>query len=269
MPRIQVNGIQIYYEIHGQGDPLVLIMGLHQNSGWWYRQLPALSERFRVIIFDNRGAGRTDIPETDYSIRLFADDTAGLIQALGLGSVHVLGVSMGGFIAQELAINYPDLVRTLILGCTSCGGPRAVVMGPERMAQFLDAAGLTEEQIVRRNFDLFFSDGFVRDNPDKIEQFVQISLKYVQPAHAFVRQFTACGRHDTTDRLGAISAPTWIVAGDDDPLIPSENSRILQELMPEAALTLYPGLRHVFFIEDPDRFNNDVLAFIDRHSSRL
>jgi len=114
MSGLKVNGIDIYYEIHGQGDPLVLIMGLRRNTEWWYPQIPTLSVHFRVIAFDNRGVGRSGKPEMDYSIRLFADDTAGSMDAMGIDSAHILGVSMGGYIAQELAINYPDRVRRLM-----------------------------------------------------------------------------------------------------------------------------------------------------------
>ena len=118
MPKQKVNRIEIYYEMHGQGDPLVLIMGLRRNAEWWYRQIPTLSKHFQVLVFDNRGAGRTDKPKMDYSIRLFADDTAGLMEALGIREANILGVSMGGYIAQELALNYPDRVKRLVLGCT-------------------------------------------------------------------------------------------------------------------------------------------------------
>ena len=111
MPKIKANGIDLYYEIHGRGDPLVLIMGLRRNAEWWYCQIPTLSEHFQVLVFDNRGAGRSDQPDGDYSISLFADDTAALMKGLGLSSAHVLGISMGGYIAQELAINYPEMVQ--------------------------------------------------------------------------------------------------------------------------------------------------------------
>ncbi len=161
-----VNGIDIYFEIHGSGPPLVLIMGLRRNAEWWWRQIPELSKHFTVIAFDNRGAGRSDKPETDYSIRLFADDTAGLMEFLNIPRAHILGISMGGYIAQEFAINYPDKVNGLILGCTSCGGNRAVSMSEDRIEKFQAIEGLTPEQILRNNMDLYFSDRFVREHPE-------------------------------------------------------------------------------------------------------
>ena len=121
MPTVKVNGINLYYEVSGQGHPLILIMGLRRNISWWYRQMPELSRHFTVIAFDNRGAGRSDKPVMEYSIGLFADDTAGLMNALDIKNAHVLGISMGGYIAQELAIRHPEMVRSLVL-VNSIGG---------------------------------------------------------------------------------------------------------------------------------------------------
>lgn len=261
MPMADVNDIRMYYEIHGAGDPLVLIMGLRRNAEWWYRQIPGLSRHFRLLVFDNRGAGRSDKPETDYSIRMFADDTARLMDVLGMERAHILGVSMGGYIAQELAINHPEKIDRLIIGCSGCGGERAVLMSAERMERFMANKGLTPEQILRKDMDIFFSDAFVRDNPRFIEDFVEISMRHYQPAHAFFRQWDACQRHDTADRLGIIRAPTLLMTGDDDPLVPPENSRILKELIPHASLVTFPGRRHCFFIEVADEFNRRAMDF--------
>jgi pimeloyl-ACP methyl ester carboxylesterase len=257
----RVNDIDICFEIHGSGPPLVLIMGLRRNAEWWYQQIRELSKHFTTIVFDNRGAGRTDKPQMDYSIRLFAEDTAGLMNFLGIPRAHILGISMGGYIAQELAINYPDKVNGLILGCTSCGGRRAVHMSEERTNKFKANKGLTPEEILRKDMDLYFSDRFIRENPAWIEEFVNISLRYYQPADAFFRQFNACLNHDTVDRVSEISSPTVIMTGDDDPLVPSANSLILKELMPDADLELFAGCRHCFFMEDYALFNSSVVRF--------
>ncbi len=265
MPMVNVNDIEMYYEIHGQGEPLVLIMGLRRNAEWWYRQIPHLSQHFTVLAFDNRGAGRSDKPREEYSIRLFADDTAELMEAVGIRRAHVLGVSMGGYIAQELAINYSEKIRRLILGCTSAGGEGAVRMTPERLVTFTANEGLTPEQILRKDMDIFFSDKFVRENPQKIEEFVEISFRHYQPAFAFFQQFDACQKHDTADRVGRIAAPTLIMTGDDDLLVPPENSHILKELMPSSELILFPRCRHCFFLEAADEFNEKAIAFFKAH----
>jgi pimeloyl-ACP methyl ester carboxylesterase len=262
MPTVRANGIEIYYELHGQGDPLVLIMGLRRNTEWWYRQLPALSQHFTVLAFDNRGAGRSDKPAADYSIPLFADDTAALMTALGIEDAHVVGISMGGYIAQELAVNHPEKVGTLVLGCTGAGGETAAVMSPEAMKKFTANRGLSPEEILRKDMEIYFSDRFIREHPEEIEEFVEISLRYYQPPDAFLRQFAACRAHDTADRLHRTKVPTLIVSGDDDPLVPPENSRILKRLIPHAELLFVPGGRHCFFMEMSDRFNRAVVDFL-------
>jgi len=261
MPVISINDCKIYYEIHGQGDPLLLIMGLRRNLEWWYCQLPVLAEQFQVIVFDNRGAGRSDKPVMEYSIRLFAEDTAGLMDALGLNSAGILGYSMGGYIAQELALNYPDRVNKMILASTGCGGDRAVLMSSERLEKFQANAGLKPEEILRKDMDIYFSDKFVEQNSAMIEEFIEISLRHYQPADAFFRQFDACLRHDTVDRLNHLTVPTLIMTGDDDPLVPPENSHVLKELIPNAELFVFPGGRHCVMIEESDRYNQKVIDF--------
>jgi pimeloyl-ACP methyl ester carboxylesterase len=261
MPKQKVNGIEIYYELHGQGDPLILIMGLRRNVEWWYCQIPTLSNHFKVLSFDNRGAGRSDKPKADYSIRLFADDTTELMRALHIKRAHILGISMGGYIAQELAINHPERVRSLVLGCTGAGGERVVLMSPERLKKFTANEGLTSQQILRKDIDIYFSDRFIEGQSEKIEEFIKVSLRYYQPLDAFERQFAACLKHDTINRLNNITVPTLIMSGDDDPLVPPENSRILKELIPHAELIFFPGKRHCFFIEEAAQFNQEVLGF--------
>jgi len=264
MPTLNVNGIEMYYQMHGEGDPLVLIMGLRRNAEWWYRQVPALSQHFKLLVFDNRGAGRTDKPKTEYSIRLFADDTAELMKGLGIHNAHILGISMGGYIAQELAIHYPDMIKKLVLGCTGCGGETAPRMSAERLEKFTANEGLKPEEILSKDMDIYFSDAFIDGHQERIKEFINISLLYYQPPDAFERQFAACLKHDTCDRLGRISVPTLIMAGDDDPLLPPEHSFMLQERIPEAELYLFSGCRHCFFIEEANRFNQKVISFLTK-----
>jgi len=263
MSTARVNGINLYYETYGEGPPLVLIMGLRRNLLWWYRQIPELSRHFHVVAFDNRGAGRSDKPAMEYSIPLFADDTAGLIEVLGIRNAHVLGISMGGYIAQELAFHHPDRVKSLLLGCTSCGGTRAVLMSEERMKKFTAVEGLSPEQIMRKDMDIYFSGGFIEDHPNKVQEFIDLSLRHYQPEDAFLRQFSACLRHDTADRLSGIGVPVLIAAGDDDPLVPSVNSKILKDLIPGAGLRLFPDRRHCFFMEEAEAFNRMVIEFFN------
>ena len=210
----------------------------------------------------NGGMGQSDKPIMEYGIDLFADDTARLMDALGIQSAHILGISMGGYIAQELALHHPDKIRSLILGCTSCGGSRAVLMSEERMKKFTANEGLSTDEILRKDMDIYFSDRFIEEQPEKVEKFINISLMYYQPADSFFRQFAACLKHDTADRLSSVKVPVFIMAGDDDPLVPSKNSLILQELLPGSTLCFFPSRRHCFFIEEAARFNRKVIEFI-------
>ncbi|MCX5823899.1 MAG: alpha/beta hydrolase [Deltaproteobacteria bacterium] len=261
MPAIRINDVDLYYETYGEGIPLVLIMGLRRNLEWWHCQIPALSKHFKVVAFDNRGAGRSDKPDMEYSIPLFADDTAGLMEALEIRDAHILGISMGGYIAQELALRHPDKVRSLILGCTSCGGSRAVLMSEERMKKFTANEGLTPTEILRKDMDIYFSDGFIAEHPDWIQELIEISLRHYQPAYAFFRQFSACLKHDTAERLGGLKVPVFIMSGDDDPLVPPQNSLILKELLPSSKLFFFPACRHLFFIEEATEFNRKSIEF--------
>jgi len=263
MPKININGCNMYYEIHGKGEPLVMIMGLRRNLEWWYSQLQVLSRHFKVIVFDNRGAGRSDKPETDYSIRLFADDTAALMDELGISKAHVLGFSMGGYIAQELVLNFPEKVIDLALVSTSCGGEKAVLMSEDRMKIFTANDGLSPEETLQKDMDIYFSDEYIEKNPEAIQIFSEISMRYYQPAHAFNRQFEACLNHDTFERIHGISSPVLIMTGGDDPLVPTKNSYILKELLPEANLSVSPNGRHCFFIENSEFYNKEVISFFE------
>lgn len=262
MPTARINGVDIYYEQHGQGPPLLLIMGLRRNADWWWKQLPAFSPHFQVTAFDNRGSGRSDKPEMEYSIRMMADDAAGLMAHLGIASAVVLGYSMGGYIAQELALAYPQKVERLILVSTGAGGQSAVQMDPECQKEFANIVGLSPEEVLNKNLDIYFSPGFIEKNPGEVAEFIRVSLKNPQPDDAFLRQYDACLRHDTSGRSQGIKLPLLIMTGSDDPLVPPGNSRILFELMPQAQLREFPGGRHCFFIEMPDKFNQSVLEFL-------
>ena len=126
MSQVLVNGVKLYYEIHGTGEPLLLIEGLGYASWSWFRQIEVLSDSYGVVCFDNRGVGKSDKPDIPYSIELMADDVARLLESLSIEKAHILGVSMGGYIAQKLAINYPQKVKSLVLGCTSFGGSQSI-----------------------------------------------------------------------------------------------------------------------------------------------
>jgi len=245
MPKVKVNDIQVYYEVHGKGFPLIMIMGLGGNLDWWDpRLIQELSKKFKTVIFDNRGAGRTDLSDKRYSIRLFADDTAGLMDALKISRAHVLGISMGGMIAQELILNYPEKVEKLVLCSTFCGGPKAVQPSQEALAPLADRGGLSQEEIARLTIPLLFTEDFIKKNPDLVELTVQQILKAPISTEAFMQQANAIAEFNTYDRLSQIRTPTLILHGKQDILVPPENGSILAKAIPNAKLVYFKNSAH-------------------------
>ncbi|MBM4314722.1 MAG: alpha/beta fold hydrolase [Deltaproteobacteria bacterium] len=137
------------------------------------------------------------------------------------------------------------------------------IMSGERLKKFMANKGLSPEEILRKDMDIYFSDGFIQDHPVEVEEFIEISLRHYQPADAFFRQFAACSHHDTAARLSRIDVPVLVAAGDDDPLVPSVNSTILKEIIPGAELCFFPGCRHCFFIEEAETFNRKAIQFFN------
>lgn len=265
MPKVHVNDIQLYYEEYGVGEPLLLIEGLGYASWMWYRQVPDFSRHHRVIIFDNRGAGDSDKPDVPYTIDMMAEDAAGLLRALGIRRAHILGVSMGGYIAQAFASRYPDLTQTLTLVCTSFGGPRAVPMPQATLEAMTKVAGLTPEEVILRGMSVAFAPEFFSAHQAEVRKIVGWRMQKPTPRYAWQHQFNAVAQADLEERTGGIQAPTLILAGDADRVIPAENSRLLAETIPGSRLVSFPGGGHLFFIEHDARFNREVLAFLREH----
>lgn len=260
------NGINIHYEVHGDGFPLVLIAGLGHASWSYFRQVEDLPRDLMVITFDNRGVGKTDKPEHDYSIGMFAEDTAGLLAALGIDKAHVLGASMGGYIAQVLAESRPDIVEKLVLVSTMFGGPSAVPMPASTLAFLTSRPQGTPGEIVKKGLALATSEDFVEREPDVVAEIVRFQLSCPQPGSAYLRQLAACAAFladpSTERRLADIKAPTLILAGRDDKVVPAENAALLAEGIPGARCTIIEGAGHLVFIQKPDEFNSLVRGFL-------
>ncbi|MBC8274321.1 MAG: alpha/beta fold hydrolase [Chloroflexi bacterium] len=268
MPTARVGDVNIYYESQGDGEPILLIMGYGLYSAHWTTLIPPLSREYRVISFDNRGTGRSDKPEIPYTIRMMADDAKGVLDAVGVGSAHVFGVSMGGMIAQEFALNYPDRLRSLMLGCTFCGGAKAIPPTPEALA-FLtnpEMAKLPVEEQARVTVPWLWTQEFIDKNPEAVELFVDITSKYPTPPHGYACQAQAIAFHDTYERLPQIAAPTLVITGDADRIIPTENSRILASQIPDAELVILENSGHGFISDAEAESNRAILDFLRRHS---
>ncbi len=263
MEFVEAGDLSICCELIGEGYPIVLIQGLAANMDWWDPDLlSALSERYQVLTFDHRGAGRTVTPEHGrWTCETFADDTAALMEAMGLECANVLGASMGGMIAQELVIKYPQKVNKLVLTSTFCGGTRSVYASREVFDKMADSTGGAEKAL-QRTIELMFTPDTITEEPEVIEGFKAAWMKAPTSNHNAVRQYMAAATIDSYERLPEITAPTLVVMGTADILIPPENSRIIAERIPGAKLIEYEGFGHSFISRMPEYFINDLLEFL-------
>jgi len=259
---MKVNDIQMYYEEHGTGQPVLLIQGLGYPSKMWFLQIPELAEQYRTIVFDNRGVGQSDKPDEEYSVRIMASDAAGLLRALDIKKTHVVGVSLGGYIAQELAMSQPDLADRLVLMATSCGGPRYVEMTKELWEEVASLASLPPEEIVRRGMALAATETFYKENQHLIDRSVSIRLENPQPLYAFSRQFAAGSNFDSSQRAHLITQPTLIMAGAQDRVMPLTLTEELAKKIPGARLVVYPDAAHLLFLEKAQDVNRGILDFL-------
>lgn len=257
--KIKANGVELYYEISGHGPNLVLIEGLGVATWLWEKQVPEFSRSFTTIVFDNRGAGKSEKPAGPYSISMMADDLAALLDTLKINKAHILGVSMGGFIAQDFALRYPQKVDRLVLVATSAGGPDHVPMSPEVLAQMFASDGPPRE-VARRKLALAYSDEFMKTGP--VEHLVDLRSSDPQPPPAFLAQATAGATFNLSDQVKEIHAPCLIMAASGDRLVPVANAQNLSKKIPGSRLKIYEGLGHQFFVESSERFNREVIEFL-------
>jgi len=259
--KVEANGIQIYYEISGSGPHLILIEGLGVATWIWEKQLPAFSKHFTTVVYDNRGAGLSDKPEGPYTIAQLADDLAALMDTLGIEKAHILGISMGGFIAQDLALRYPEKVDRLVLVSTSAGGPDHVPMSMEALSLLLQEEGEPRD-LYRRKLSLAFTPSFLQS--PEVERLIDVRLQNPQPRAAYLAQVRAGTHFNLSDKVKNIGAKTLIAAGTEDLLVPVANARNLHEKLPGSQLILYPELGHQFFVESAEKFNRDVISFLQK-----
>ncbi|MDP9385143.1 MAG: alpha/beta hydrolase [Actinomycetota bacterium] len=265
MPFAEANGLRLFYEEHGAGDPLLLIMGLATDHVGWMLQVPAFSERYRTIVYDNRDVGQSAAADGPYEIADMAADALALADELGLDTFHVLGVSMGGAIAQELALSAPERVRSLQLAVTWGGSGRYGIERARLWASevrtrpredFLDSLLLLNlsEQFYESPDAVAYARKLMHDNP------------HPQDPEAFVRQAEASGRHETRDRLHQLSMPAHVISGEYDVLINAWKQQELAELIPDAKLTVIPRAPHGANMERAQEFNAVVLEFLTEHA---
>jgi 3-oxoadipate enol-lactonase len=264
----KVGDINLYYEVHGKGEPLILIMGYRASNVGWFLIQDKLARKYRVILFDNRGTGQSGKPEIPYTIKMMAADVAGLLDVLNISAASVFGHSMGGMIAQEFALNYPDRLNTLILGGTTCGGSRAVPPTAEAMAFLFDPelAKLPVPDRIRAMIPWLWNKEFKDNNQAAIEQYIALASEYPTPPQTAVSQQNAIMTHDTYDRLPDIKAPTLVIAGSKDRLVLSENSKLLATRIPNAEVAIIENAGHEYFDDSAEKASKIILDFLRRHS---
>ena len=245
--------MRIAWERHGSGQPLLLIHGLGYARWGWEPVVEPLARSFDVILFDNRGIGESDAPPGPYTAAGLAADAAQVLDEAGVERAHVLGTSLGGMVAQELALAAPERVDRLVLACTTPGGPESFPM-PEQTVKLL-TSGATLRQFVENALA-----------PDPDEEIVERILRHreatAQPFDAWSAQAAAGAAFDALDRVEGIAAPTLILHGTEDAVVDSRNAALLERRIPDARVELFPGAGHLFFWEQPDRFVEVVTEFL-------
>jgi 3-oxoadipate enol-lactonase len=253
---IDVGDIQLDYERSGNSDgpPLLLIMGMSGTSLHWGEPFLALLQPdFDVIAYDHRGVGASTPLQGAITTRQMADDAAGLLAALALDDAHVLGISMGGMIAQELALNHPERVRTLTLGCTYCGGEGSALAAEADLAGLVEAMGSGDrERALRAGWEINVSPSMAADD-EAFATFREIAMRRAVAVAVIMQQMQACVAHATNPRLSQIAVPTLVIHGSEDRLLPVQNGRLIASLIPGARLEILDRVGHLFFWERPER----------------
>jgi 3-oxoadipate enol-lactonase len=254
MPLASAGEIELSYERAGSGPVLLMIMGMSGTAlSWGEPFLDSLREDFETIVYDHRGVGKSSRMEEPFTIVSLAEDALNLLDALEVDSAHVLGISMGGMVAQELALAHPERIRTLTLGCTYCGGEGSSVTSPE-VARRLGEARMSgdRERAIRASWEANVSARFAAD-ADAYATFFASANERAVALPVIMAQTLAIAGHDTNARLAALEMPTLVVHGAEDQILPVENARLIASRIPGARLEILDGVGHLFFREEPDR----------------
>lgn len=262
MPYMNSNGIRLFYEQRGEGAPVVLIGGLGSQIESWATQVPIYKDHFRVVMFDNRGSGRSDKPGESYTIEDMADDTIGLLNNLGIGSASFVGKSMGGMISQWIAIKYPDRVEKVVIGCTSGSrddvGNEILKMGREVASKIgMKAVWFTA-------LLLGYTRDYIENNYSSINQAMNLIPESDEDIAGYIGQSLACEGHNIEHLLHKINAPTLILMGDNDQIVSPGKTRKLAALIPNSVLEIFAGVGHGFWRERQEHVDRIVLDFLLR-----
>jgi len=257
--------MELYYESHGAGEPLVLIPGFAAGAWTWFEQIDELAKKFRVIAFDPRGVSRSPVDENltgTISLKTNAADVGGLLDFLEIEKASILGVSFGGFVAQEFALDFPERLNKLVLACTSFGGKNHVAPDLEVLAAFVAADDLNKHERVRRFMIPAFTPEFAASHGETIEKVCRLRTENVVPEKVYSAQMNAAVTFDAENRVSQIQAETLILTGDRDIVVPPQNSENLAKAIPNSTLKIIENGSHMFFIENATEFNQIITDFL-------
>ena len=255
------DGGDLYYERAGAGQAVLLVMGLGMNATGWWRTVPVLARSFTVLSFDNRGVGRSGRLKGPYSIPQMADDAVAVLDAAGVEAAHVYGVSLGGMIAQEIALRHPERVLGVVLAATTPGGQHAVAPDAETLAFFHRRSQMPAEEAVWASVPYNYAARTRREAGQRIAEDIAQRLRFPIEPESYSAQLTAALGHDAWGRLGAIAHPTLVVHGAEDRMVHPDNARLLTERIPAAQLQLWEQTGHLLFTDEP-RIDAAVSEFL-------
>lgn len=257
MPFAENHGTKIYWDEQGQGEPVLLIMGLGWHSNMWHRTRPALTANYRTVVLDNRGAGRSNVPPGPYPIATMAADAAAVLDAAGIECAHLLGASMGGMIAQEFALQYPKRVRSLILACTAPGGPHTVQAAPEAIQLLFRREGNPRER-AEAAVPFIYDAATPRE---QIERDLAILGEWYPSPEGYMSQLQGILAWEAYSRLPELHTPTLVIHGVNDRLIPPANADLIAGRIPGARVVKLASAGHILMTDQPQAANQAILNF--------
>jgi 3-oxoadipate enol-lactonase len=258
MAYIENQGVKIYWEEHGEGEPLVLIMGLASTIDMWHRTKPEMARHYRTILIENRGVGRSDVPSQPYTIATMASDVEAVMDAAGVDKARIFGISMGGMIAQEFVLNYPERVRSLILGCTNFGGRHVQPATPKVLGVLKARGSMNAEDGARAMAPYTYNANTPRE---RVEEDLKIRVQWFPTSEGYFGQLGAILAWESRDRLSQIKVPTLVIHGETDELVPPDNGRMIADLIPGARLLMLPDASHIFMTDQPEISFKEILNF--------
>src|SRR3954471_1815554 len=253
---------ELYWESTGEGAPVLLVMGLGLSGGAWWRTVDTLSRRFRVITFDNRGVGRSRGLAPAYTTEALADDAVAVLDALEIDQANVYGLSLGGMVAQQIALRYPGRVRSLVLGATTPGGRHAQLADDEVMAFFHGRGNLSRKEAAWASVAYNYGRRCRDEHADRIADDIRHRLAYAFDEAAYQAQLMAAALHNCMSRLHRIGVPALVVHGEDDRVVPVDNAHLIASRLPQGRLYLLEGTGHLYTTEAPEA-DAEVGRFLD------